>query len=53
MSEDNLGISRLAWTVSRYHARKHAYLAELWRGAHPEKAAALREGRYADLFAML
>jgi (heptosyl)LPS beta-1,4-glucosyltransferase len=40
----------LAWNVSRYHARKHAYLAEVERGEHAEALRALREGRLRDLY---
>jgi (heptosyl)LPS beta-1,4-glucosyltransferase len=41
---------RLAWNVSRYHERKHAYLAAVQRGEHAEALAALREGRLGDLY---
>jgi (heptosyl)LPS beta-1,4-glucosyltransferase len=44
---------RLAWNVSRYHARKHAYLAAVQRGEHAEALAALREGRIGDLFRLV
>ena len=40
----------LAWNVSRYHARKHLYLAEVERGEHAEGLRALREGRLRDLY---
>jgi glycosyltransferase involved in cell wall biosynthesis len=43
----------LAWSVSRYHARKHAHLAAVERGAHADMLAALREGRLEELFALL
>lgn len=42
--------ARLAWAVSGYHAHKYTFLGELERGAHPELARALAEGRYADVF---
>lgn len=41
---------RLAWGVSRYHARKHQLLAEILGGAHQEKVKAYREGRFEELF---
>jgi (heptosyl)LPS beta-1,4-glucosyltransferase len=43
----------LAWSVSRYHARKHAHLAAVERGAHADMLAALRDGRLEELFALL
>jgi (heptosyl)LPS beta-1,4-glucosyltransferase len=44
---------RLAWNVSRYHARKHAYLAAIQRGEHAEALAALRDGRLRDLYRLV
>jgi hypothetical protein len=44
---------RLAWGFGRYHARKHAVLAEIRRGAHPELVRAYAEGRYAELYRLL
>jgi (heptosyl)LPS beta-1,4-glucosyltransferase len=43
----------LAWNVSRYHARKHAYLAEVQQGGHAEALRALREGRFRDLYRLV
>ena len=43
---------RVAWAVSRYHARKHHYLARVSAGEYPEMVAAYREKRFGDLFAM-
>ncbi len=45
--------AKLAWSVSRYHARKHAHLGEVERGAWAEELAALREGRLEELFARI
>ena len=42
---------RIGWAVSRYHERKYELLEEVKAGAHEEKVRALREGRYAELFA--
>ena len=39
----------LAWSVARYHQRKHAHLAALERGEHAELVEALREGRLGEL----
>ena len=41
---------RLAWTVSRYHARKYQYLREIDQGGHAAAVTALREGRLRELF---
>ena len=41
---------RLAWGVSRYHARKHAYLRQVRAGAHAPLVRAFEEGRLEDLF---
>jgi hypothetical protein len=43
----------LAWGFGRYHARKHALLRAVRRGAHAELVRALEEGRLRDLQRML
>jgi (heptosyl)LPS beta-1,4-glucosyltransferase len=42
---------QLAYTVGRYHALKHQFLAELWEGRHAEGRQLYAQGRYAELFA--
>ncbi len=43
---------RVAWAVSRYHARKNHYLRRVERGEFPAFVEAYREKRFLDLFAM-
>jgi (heptosyl)LPS beta-1,4-glucosyltransferase len=43
----------LAWGFGRYHARKHALLRELRRGAYPDLVRALAEERFADVYRMI
>lgn len=41
---------RLAWAVSKTHARKYEILREIERGGHQELLELFRAGRYAELF---
>lgn len=41
---------RLAWGVSRYHARKHELLASIRNGSHRELVEAYGDGRFEEIF---
>ena len=43
---------RLSWMAASYHARKYEFLRAVQHGEHQGALAALREGRYSDLFAL-
>src|SRR5512140_898029 len=44
---------RLAWAVGRYHQLKYVYLDAVRAGRHASEMAAMREGRYEELFRMV
>ncbi|AKU89716.1 glycosyltransferase family 2 protein [Vulgatibacter incomptus] len=52
LARGGLASVRLAWAVSRYHARKHQYLRLVQNGGLPEMVTAYREKRFLDLYAL-